>query len=139
MKKFFKAVFVIISLLCIAFTCFFVFASASGNTAILQKIERGLFVATVGAGVSPAQSGNGSDSTVSMLTNQLGLTTSQAGQVIALADQLGVDTDDPAEMSRFIAKNAGNKDEIQYIAESYQNGNITESQAKSMLKGIVNL
>lgn len=139
MKKFFKAVFVIISLLCIAFTCFFVFASASGNTAILQKIERGLFVAAVGAGVSPAQSGNGSDSTVSMLTNQLGLTTSQAGQVIAFADQLGVDTDDPAEMSSFIAKNAGNKDEIKYIAESYQNGNITESQAKSMLKGIVNL
>lgn len=136
--KVLKGIFVIISVICIAFTCFFVFASATGHTGILQKIERGLFVLSVGAGVSPAQSAGNSGSTVSLLTDQFGLTTSQAGQVIAMADSLGVDTSDPAEMSSFIAKNAGNKDAIQNIAEMYQDGEITESQAKSMLKGIVN-
>ena len=56
-----------------------------------------------------------------------------------MADQLGVDTDDPAAVSGFVAKNIGNKDEIQDIAAMYQAGEISESQAKSMLKGIVNV
>ena len=56
-----------------------------------------------------------------------------------LADQLGVNTDDPAAVSGFVAKNIGNKDEIQDIAAMYQAGEISESQAKSMLKDIVNV
>ena len=56
-----------------------------------------------------------------------------------VADQLGVNTDDPAAVSGFVAKNIGNKDEIQDIAAMYQAGEISESQAKSMLKDIVNV
>lgn len=74
-----------------------------------------------------------------MLTKDFGLSTSQAATVIDIADQLGVDTDDPAAVSGFVAKNIGNKDEIQDIAAMYQAGEISESQAKSMLKGIVNV
>ena len=73
-----------------------------------------------------------------MLTKDFGLSTSQAATVIDIADQLGVDTDDPAAVSGFVAKNIGNKEEIQDIAAMYQAGEISESQAKSMLKGIVN-
>lgn len=135
--KVLKGIFVIVSILCIAFTCFFVFASATGHTGILQKIERGILTLSSGVGIAPAQVA-GSGSTVSMLTDQYGLSTSQAGQVIALADELGIDTSDPVEMNGFIIKNVGNKDEIQNVAEMYQNGEISESQAKSMLKGIVN-
>ena len=80
-----------------------------------------------------------STSTVGMLTKDFGLSTSQAATVIDIADQLGVDTDDPAAVSGFVAKNIGNKDEIQDIAAMYQAGEISESQAKSMLKGIVNV
>lgn len=74
-----------------------------------------------------------------MLTQDFGLSTSQAATVIDIADQLGVNTDDPAAVSGFVAKNIGNKDEIQDIAAMYQAGEISESQAKSMLKDIVNV
>lgn len=75
-----------------------------------------------------------------MLTKDFGLSTSQAATVIDIADQLGVDTDDPAAVSGFVAKNIGNKDEDQDIAAMYQwRARISESQAKSMLKGIVNV
>ena len=74
-----------------------------------------------------------------MLTQDFGLSTSQAAKVIDIADQLGVDTDDPAAVSGFVSKNIGNKEEIQDIAAMLQAGEITESQAKSMLKGIVNV
>ena len=67
------------------------------------------------------------------------LATPQAATVIDIADQLGVNPDEPAAVSGFVAKNIGNKDEIQDIAAMYQAGEISESQAKSMLKDIVNV
>lgn len=140
--KILKGIFIIISIICILFSCFFVYSSASGNTELLHKIERGLLVIGVNSGITTIHGSNGSsgsESTVSMLTEKFGLTTSQAGQVISIASQLGVNTDDPAEMSRFIAKNAGNADEIKDVARRYQSGEISESQAKALLAGIVNV
>lgn len=74
-----------------------------------------------------------------MLTKDFGLSTSQAATVIDIADQLGRRYRRSAAVSGFVAKNIGNKDEIQDIAAMYQAGEISESQAKSMLKGIVNV
>lgn len=134
--KILKGIFVVISVICIAFSAFFVFSAVSGNTGPIDKIERGLSTFAHVAGVSGPSS---STSTVGMLTQDFGLSTSQAATVIDIADQLGVDTDDPAAVSGFVAKNIGNKEEIQDIAAMLQAGEITESQAKSMLKGIVNV
>ena len=134
--KILKGVFIVISVICIAFSAFFVYAAVSGNAGPIDRIERGLSTFAHVAGVStPA----GSTSTVGMLTKDFGLSTSQAATVIDIADQLGVDTDDPAAVSGFVAKNIGTKEEIQDIAAMYQAGEISESQAKSMLKGIVNV
>lgn len=131
-----KGIFVIISIICIAFSAFFVYSAVSGNTGPIDKLERGLSTLAHVTGIStPA----GSTSTVGMLTQDFGLSTSQAATVIDIADQLGVNTDDPAAVSGFVAKNIGNKDEIQDIAAMYQAGEISESQAKSMLKDIVNV
>ena len=134
--KVLKGIFVIISVACIAFSAFFVYSAVSGNTGPIDKLQRGISGLAHVAGVSTPAS---STSTVGMLTQDFGLSTSQAAEVINIADQLGVDTDDPAAVSGFIAKNIGNKSEIQDIAAMYQAGEITESQAKSMLKDIVNV
>lgn len=134
--KILKGIFVIISIICIAFSAFFVFSVVSGNTGPIDKIERGLSTFAHVTGISGLSS---STSTVGMLTQDFGLSTSQAAKVIDIADQLGVDTDDPAAVSGFVSKNIGNKEEIQDIAAMLQAGEITESQAKSMLKGIVNV
>ncbi len=134
--KILKGIFVIISIICIAFSAFFVFSVVSGNTGPIDKIERGLSTFAHVTGISGPSS---STSTVGMLTQDFGLSTSQAAKVIDIADQLGVDTDDPAAVSGFVSKNIGNKEEIQDIAAMLQAGEITESQAKSMLKGIVNV
>lgn len=134
--KVLKGIFVVISVICIAFTAFFAYSAISGNTGAIDKLEKGISRLAHVTGVStPA----GSTSTVGMLTNDFGLSTGQAATVIDIADQLGVDTDDPAAVSGFVAKNIGNKDEIQDIAAMYQAGEITESQAKSMLKDVVNV
>lgn len=134
--KILKGIFVIISIICIAFSAFFVFSVVSGNTGPIDKIERGLSTFAHVTGINGPSS---STSTVGMLTQDFGLSTSQAAKVIDIADQLGVDTDDPAAVSGFVSKNIGNKEEIQDIAAMLQAGEITESQAKSMLKGIVNV
>lgn len=134
--KVLKGIFVVISVICIAFTAFFAYAAISGNTGAIDKLERGISSLAHVAGVSTPAS---STSTVGMLTQDFGLSTSQAATVIDIADQLGVDTEDPSDVSAFIAKNIGNKDEIQDIAAMYQAGELTESQAKSMLKDIVNV
>lgn len=134
--KILKGIFVIVSIICIAFSAFFVFSVVSGNTGPIDKIERGLSTFAHVTGISGP---SGSTSTVGMLTQDFGLSTSQAAKVIDIADQLGVDTDDPAAVSGFVSKNIGNKEEIQDIAAMLQAGEITESQAKSMLKGIVNV
>ena len=127
--KILKGIFVIISIICIAFSAFFVFSVVSGNTGPIDKIERGLSTFAHVTGISGPSSS----------TSTVGLSTSQAAKVIDIADQLGVDTDDPAAVSGFVSKNIGNKEEIQDIAAMLQAGEITESQAKSMLKGIVNV
>lgn len=143
MKKLLKGIYIVISVCCIAFTLFFVISTATGNTSMLGKIEAGLTVVGTKAGVSDSGSGGGastgssSESTLGMLVNDFGLSTSQAGQVINIAGQLGVDTNNPAEMRSFIAKNAGNAGAIKEIANMYQNGQISESQAKAMLAGVV--
>lgn len=141
MKKLLKGIYIVISVCCIAFTLFFVVSAATGNTSMLGKIEAGLTVVGAKTGVDSSSSGSSagssSESTLSMLRNDFGLSTSQAGQVISIASQLGVDTDNPAEMRSFIAKNAGNAGAIKEIANMYQNGQISESQAKAMLAGIV--
>lgn len=134
--KILKGIFIVISVICIAFSAFFVFSAVSGNTAPIDKIERGLSTFAHVTGISGPSS---STSTVGMLTQDFGLSTSQAATVIDIADQLGVDTENPAAVSGFVAKNIGNKEEIQDIAAMLQAGEITESQAKSMLKGIVNV
>lgn len=134
--KVLKGIFVIISIICIAFSTFFVFSAVSGNTASIDRIERGLSTFAHVTGISGPAS---STSTLGMLTQDFGLSTNQAATVIDIADQLGVDTDDPAAVSGFVAKNIGNKEEIQDVAAMLQAGEITESQAKSMLKGIVNV
>ena len=125
--KVLKGIFVVISVICIAFTAFFAYSAISGNTGPIDKLEQGISRLAHVTGISTPAS---STSTVGMLTKDFGLSTSQAATVIDIADQLGVNTDDPA---------AGNKDEIQDIAAMYQAGEISESQAKSMLKGIVNV
>lgn len=135
--KILKGLFVIISVICIAFSAFFVYSYASGNTGIITKLEQGITLAGYGTGL--ASGANGTTSTVSMLTNNFGLTTSQAGQVISIAEEMGIDTSDPSEVNALVAKNIGNADEIKSIAERYQSGAISESQAKSMLAGILNV
>lgn len=138
--KFFKGLFIVISIICIAFSAFFVGASATGHIGALTKIETGIaMLAGDATGNSAAQGANDSTSTVSMLTNSYGLTTAQAGKVISLADQLGVDTSDPAEMNAFIAKNASNASEIKEVADLYESGQISEAQAKKLLSGLVNV
>ena len=134
--KVLKGIFVVISVICIAFTAFFAYSAISGNTGPIDKLEQGISRLAHVTGISTPAS---STSTVGMLTKDFGLSTSQAATVIDIADQLGVDTDDPAAVSGFVAKNIGNTDEIQDIAAMYQAGEISESQAKSMLKGIVNV
>ena len=136
--KFLKGLFTIIAIICIAFTGFFCVSACTGHTGMLDKIERGLSLTGMATGVGTLGADN-SRSTISILTEDFGLTTSQAGQVISIASQLGVDTSDPQEVSGFVAKNIGNKSEIQDIAQMYQNGEITESQAKKLLKDIVNV
>lgn len=141
MKRLFKGVFIIISLCCILFTLFFLVSTVSGKTSMLGKIEAGLTLAGSKAHVndssSSGTSSDSSESTLSMLKSDFGLTTNQAAQVIGIANQLGVDTENPAEMRSFIAKNSNNSSAIKGIANMYQNGQISESQAKAMLAGIV--
>ena len=138
MKNILKGLFIIISVICIAFSAFFVYSYATGHTGLIGKVERGLMIAGLGTGIAGSGAG-GSSSTISMLTDGFGLTTSQAGQVIALADQLGIDTTDGAEMGAVVARNIGNADEIQGIAEAYQSGDISEAQAKALLKDVINV
>lgn len=137
--KILKGIFVIISVVCIAFTGFFVYASCSGHTGPITKLQHALSLASAATGVTPPGTNTGSRSTMEVLTNDYGLTSSQASKAIDVAEQLGVDTSDPAEVSGFIAKNIGNKDAIENIANMYQSGQITSSQAKNMLSEIVNL
>lgn len=137
--KFLKGLFVIIAIIGIAFSAFFVVASATGNIATLTKIEAGIAKLAGNQSSSSGLSSDDSTSTVSMLTNSYGLTTSQAGQLINLAQQLGVNANDPAEMNRFIAKNADKAEEIREVADLYQSGKISETQAKKLLAGIVNV
>lgn len=140
MKKLLKGIFIVISICCIAFTAFFFTSLASGNTSILSKIEAGVTMIGHKAGTNNSNSStDSSTSTLSMLKNDFGLSTNQAAQVINIAGQLGVDTDDPAEMRSFIAKNADNASAIKEVANMYQNGQISEAQAKAMLSGIVDL
>ncbi len=135
--KILKGLFTIISVICIAFSAFFVYSYASGNTGAITKLEQGITIA--GYGTELASGANGATSTVSMLTNNFGLTTSQAGQVISIAEEMGIDTSNPSEVNALVAKNIGNADEIKNIAEDYQSGAISESQAKSMLAGILDV
>lgn len=137
--KFLKGFFIVISIVSIAFSCFFVFASATGRISMLTKIEAGIAMLANSKDKAVGLGSGDSNSTVSMLTSTYGLTTSQAGQVIALAEKLGVNTSDPVEMNGFIAKNAGNASEIKGVAERYQSGQISEEQAKALLAGIVDV
>lgn len=142
MKKLAQGIYLVISLCCIAFTAFFVISTFTGNTEYLSKIEAGMSKAAQLTGLrnsSSDSSGDASTSTLSMLKKDFGLTTSQAGQIMSMANQLGVDTENPAEMRNFIAKNAGNSAEIKDVANKYQNGEISEAQARSMLAGVVEL
>lgn len=137
--KFLKGFFILVSVICIAFTAFFAVASATGHIGTLTKLEAGIAKLAGGSDSPAGQGATGTESTISMLTKTYGLSTSQAGQLVDIAGQLGVDTDDPAEMNRFIANNAGNSEEIKEVAELYQSGAITEAQAKKLLAGIVDV
>lgn len=138
MKKFFKGLFVVISIICIAFACFFVAASATGHISTLAKLEIGIAKLAGSTDAVDVQAADSSTSTVSMLANTYGLTTQQAGSIVALAEKAGVNTNDAAEMNGFIAKTTDNSDAIKSIAEQYQSGAISESQAKAMLTGVLN-
>lgn len=138
-KKLLKGIFVVISVLCIAFTAFFVIAAASGHSDRIDKAERGVFALLHLTGAPVPGASSGSTSTIGMLTGTLGLTTSEAGQVMALADQMGIDTSDTDRMRDLVAKNIGNAGEIKDVMGMYQAGEITESQAKNLLRGIIDV
>lgn len=138
-RSFLKGLFVVIAVVCIAFTAFFLLAAARGDTAPIDRVERGVFALVHATGATLPGTTSEDTSAVGLLTSQYGLTTSQAGQIVSMADQLGVDVSDSAEMSALVAKNIGNADEIRDIASRYQSGQISESQAKALLAGVINV
>lgn len=138
MKKFLKGLVGIIAALCIAFTAFFVYSYATGNTQGMLVIEAGI-AKLANKAVPGSNASSGSASTIGVLTSTFGLTTSQAGEVVSLAEDLGIDMSDPVEVSALAAKNAGNVDEIKEIAAAVQAGQMTEAQAKAKLAGIIDV
>ena len=134
--KVLKAVFTIISVICIAFTCFFAYSYLTGNTTPLAIL--GHQIAKLGGKSTTASSGSTS-SAVSTLTNNYGLSSSQASQVVDLAASLGVDTSNPAEVDSFIAKNIDKVDDAQALADAVGAGEMSEAEAYARLAGMLNV
>ena len=72
--KVLKGIFVVISVICIAFTAFFAYSAISGNTGPIDKLEQGISRLAHVTGISTPAS---STSTVGMLTKDFGLSTSR--------------------------------------------------------------
>ena len=136
--KILKGLFFIISIACIAFTLFFVYSYATHNTAVISFIAHQI-TKIAGGNTADAQSNESKNATVSMLTESYGLSSSQANEVMSIAEELGVDTSDSNKVESFIAKNAGNASKIQEIANAVNSGTMTETEAKIKLAGILDV
>ena len=135
--KFLKGLFITISVVCIAFTCFFVYSYATARTAPITMVGKSI---TKFFGGKTANSSTGdTKSAISMLTDSFGLTTSQAGEVVSLASELGIDTSNADEVRRLIEKNSGKADQIESIASSVQSGTMSEAEAKVKLANILDV
>ncbi len=132
--KILKGLFVLISVVCIAFTGFFAFSYISGNTAPLAIL--GHQIAKLGG--KHATTGANS-TTVNKLTNEYGLSTSQANKVVELASSLGVDTSDSAAVDSFIAKNYDKVDDAQALANAVQSGKMSEAEAYARLAELLDV
>jgi hypothetical protein len=137
--KILKGLFVVISILCIAFTLFFVYSYATGHTAPLAVMGKSIAKVAGQNTTTTSTSSAASSSTVSMLTEEYGLSSSQASQAVSIAEELGVDTSSPTQVNSFIQKNEGNADEIQSIAAAVQSGKMSETEAKIKLASILNV
>lgn len=132
--KILKGIFIIISVVCIAFTCFFAYSYISGHTAPLAIL--GHQIAKLGG---KHTNSTANSVATSKLTNEYGLSTSQANKVVDLASSLGVDTSDPDAVDAFIAKNADKVDDAQDLANAVQSGKMTEAEAYARLAGMLDV
>ncbi len=125
--KILKGLFIVISIICIAFTGFFAYSYISGHTAPLAILGHQISKL---AG-KPATTTN--TATVNKLTNEYGLSTSQANKVVELASSLGVDTSDSAAVDAFIAKNSDKLDDAEALANAVKAGKMSEAEAYARL------
>ena len=131
-----KGIFIFISVLCILFTCFFAYSFITGRTAPILFL--GHQIAKMGKGATGSSSSTTTSSTINKLTNDYGLSASQAQQAVEIAESIGVDTSDPQNVDAFIAKNADKIDDAQALADAVQSGRMSEAEAYSRLAGMLN-
>ena len=136
--KILKGILIFISVLCIAFTCFFAYSYMTGRTAPILFL--GHQIAKMGKQITGNTSTSSTtSSTIDTLTSEYGLSTSQAQQAVEIAESLGVDTSDPQEVNSFIAKNADKVDDAQALVEAVQSGRMSEAEAYSRLAGMLDV